>query len=273
MAGVRNSYELKLMRKSGEIAAKALKRALEAVKVGTTELEVDKIAEREIYKLGGDLSYKTVPGYKYATCIAVNEQMVHSIPTDRKFISGDLVSIDLAVMYKGWHTDCAWSVLVSEQGTRQRRGSPEAAGDSEQSEKTRFLKAGEEALWDGVKQAIDGNRVGDISSAIQKTVEGAGFSVVRSLVGHGVGRSLHEDPQIPGVGKAGTGPVLKSGMSLAIEVIYAKGASDVVLEQDGWTYQTADKSWGGLFEMTVIVGKERAEILTDWHQVRQFYGL
>lgn len=252
MAGIRNSYELKLMRKSGEIAAKVLKRTLEAVKVGVSELEIDQVAEREIIKLGGDLSYKTVPGYKHATCITVNEQVVHGIPTTRKFISGDLVSIDLAVMFRGWHTDCAWSVLVSEQGT----------GDSEQSEKTRFLKVGEEALWDGVKQAIDGNRVGDISSAIQKTAEGSGFSVVRSLVGHGVGRSLHEDPQIPGVGRAGTGPVLKNGMSLAIEVIYAKGASDVVLEQDGWTYRTADKSWGGLFEMTVIVSKERPEILT-----------
>lgn len=252
MAGIRNSYELKLMRKSGEIAAKVLKRALEAVKVGVSELEIDQVAEREIIKLGGDLSYKTVPGYKHATCITVNEQVVHGIPTTRKFISGDLVSIDLAVMFRGWHTDCAWSVLVSKQGT----------GDSEQSEKTRFLKVGEEALWDGVKQAIDGNRVGDISSAIQKTAEGSGFSVVRSLVGHGVGRSLHEDPQIPGVGRAGTGPVLKNGMSLAIEVIYAKGASDVVLEQDGWTYRTADKSWGGLFEMTVIVSKERPEILT-----------
>jgi len=245
MSRLRNSYELKLMRKSGEIAAKALKRALKAVKVGVSELEVDKATEEEIIKLGGDLSYKTVPGYKYATCITVNEQVVHGIPTERKFREGDLVSVDLAVMYKGWHTDCAWSILIGKDP-----------------EKEKFLRVGKQALWEGISKATVGNRIGDISSAIQETVEGAGYSVVRSLVGHGVGKSLHEDPEIPGFGQKSTGIVLKSGMSLAIEVIYTKGAKDVVLAEDGWTYRTADKSWGGLFEMTVIVGKDRPEILT-----------
>ncbi len=243
----RNTYEQSLMRKSGIIAAKALKRAVEAIKVGVTELEVDEIAKREVIKLGGDLSYKTVPGYKYATCITVNEQVVHGIPTDRKFESGDMVSVDLAVMYKGWHTDCAWSVLVGKD-----------------SRKDKFLKTGEEALWLGIAQAVGSNRVGDISAAIQTKVEGAGYAVVRSLVGHGVGRRLHEDPEIPGFGEAGRGPVLKSGMSLAIEVIYTAGSPDVVLEEDGWTFSSSDKSWGGLFEMTVIVGKKEAEVLTDW---------
>lgn len=252
----RNAYEQKLMRKSGEIAAKALKRALKTIKVGVTELEVDKVAEEEIIKLGGDLSYKTVPGYKFATCITVNEQVVHGIPTNRKFESGDLVSVDLAVVYKGWHTDCAWSILVSEQGT----------GNREQSEKAKFLKVGEEALWLGIRQALDGNRVGDISSAIQERIEKDGYSVVRSLVGHGIGRSLHEDPEIPGFGKKGSGPVLKNGMSLAIEVIYNKGSSDVALDEDGWTFKTVDNSWGGLFEMTIIVGKKEAEVLTDWRK-------
>lgn len=242
------------MRKSGEIAAKALKLALELIKAGVTELEVDEIVKKEIYRLGGDLSYKTVPGYKYATCITVNEQVVHGIPTDRKFEAGDLVSIDLAVVYKGWHTDCAWSVLVRQQVTGNRL-------QEEEEEKKKFLQTGEEALWEGIKQAVPGNRVGDISNAIQIKVEGAGYQVVRSLVGHGVGRSLHEDPEIPGFGEKGTGPVLKSGMSLAIEVIYAKGSKDVVLEKDGWTFSSADKSWGGLFEMTVIVGRE-PEVLT-----------
>lgn len=241
----RNSYELSLMRKSGIIAAKALKVSLEAVKIGATGLEVDKAAEKEIYAQGGDLSYKTVPGYKFATCITVNEGVVHGIPTDRKFVDGDLVSIDLAVMYKGWHTDCAWSILVGKDP-----------------EKEKFLQAGEQALRAGISQATAGNRVGDISSAIQETVEGAGYNVVRSLVGHGVGRSLHEDPEIPGFGKKGTGAVLKSGMTLAIEVIFTAGLPEVVLGSDGWTYETADKSWGGLFEMTVIVGKEKAEGLT-----------
>lgn len=245
----RNRYELELMRKSGKIASSALKKAIETIKIGVTELEVDQVARDEIYRLGGDLSYKSVPGYKYATCITVNEQVVHGIPTERKFEAGDLVSIDLAVMYKGWHTDCAWSVLVKEKGKSEK-------------EKEKFLKTGEEALWEAVAQAVLGNRVGDISNAIQTKVEGAGYSVVRSLVGHGVGKSLHEEPEIPGFGRKGDGPLLKKDMTIAIEVIYAMGKHEVVLEQDGWTFSTADKSMGGLFEMTVIVGKEKAEVLT-----------
>ncbi len=240
---VRNSYELKLMKESGRIAGSALKKALQSVKAGITGLEIDKIAEKEIYRLGGDLSYKTVPGYKFATCITVNEQVVHGLPTDRKLMSGDLVSIDLAVEYKGWHTDCAWSVMVG--GGREE-----------------FLEVGEQALKDGILQATMGNRVGDISAAIQSRVEGAGYSVVESLVGHGVGKSLHEKPEIPGVGVKNTGPYLKNGMTLAIEVIYTKGSYEVVLDKDGWTYSTADKSWGGLFEMTVLVGKKEALVLT-----------
>lgn len=257
MGRIRNSYELKLMRKSGVIAANALKSALAAIKPGVSGLEVDKIAEGETIRLGGSLSYKTVPGYKYATCITVNEQVVHGIPTERKFVDGDLVSVDLAVMYKGWHTDCAWSVLVGESVDQSVSGS----------EKKKFLKIGEQALWDGIKNATSGKRVGDISSAVQGKVEGTGYSVVRSLVGHGVGKSLHEEPEIPGFGERGTGVVLKSGMGLAIEVIYNAGLSDVLLEEDGWTYKTADKSLAGLFEMTVIVGKDEAEVLTDWRKV------
>lgn len=235
------------MRESGRIASSALKKAIETIKIGVSEIEVDKAAEEEIYTLGGDLSYKSVPGYKFATCITVNDQVVHGMPTERKFVMGDLVSVDLAVCYKGWHTDCAWSILLGED-----------------KEKELFLETGKKALWEAVAQATDGNRVGDISHAIQTKVEGEGYSVVRSLVGHGVGRKLHEDPEIPGFGEKNTGPILKSGMTLAIEVIYTKGKHDVILENDGWTFSTVDKSWGGLFEMTVIVGSQRVEKLTKF---------
>lgn len=248
----RNRYEIDLMRKSGKIAAKALKKALDRVKIGVSELEVDNIVKEEIYKLEAELSYKSVPGYKFASCITVNEQVVHGIPTERKFIAGDLVSVDLAVEYKGWHTDCAWSVLVEDGSLKLE----------DRKEKEKFLEVGEEALKDGIAKALDGNRVGDISNAIGSKVDSGGYSVVRSLVGHGVGRSLHEEPEIPGFGEKNSGPILKAGMSLAIEVIYAKGKYEVVLQNDGWTYETKDKSWGGLFEMTVIVGKGRAEVLT-----------
>lgn len=250
MGIIKNRYELSLMRKSGVIAASALKKALGSTKVGMSGLDLDKIAQNEIFKLGGDLSYRTIPGYQFATCVTVNEQVVHGVPTDRKFREGDLVSVDLAVQYRGWHTDCAWTILV------------QSVKGKVQSGKEKFLKVGQQALWDGISQAVEGNSVGDISSAIQEKIEGAGYCVVKTLVGHGIGRRLHEAPEIPGYGKPGTGMILKTGMALAIEVIYARGNSEVVLEKDGWTYSTVDKSWGGLFEMTVLVGKEKAEVLT-----------
>ncbi len=239
------------MRQSGKISALALKKAIENIKVGVSGLEVDELVRKEVIKAGGDLSYKTVPGYKWASCITINEQVVHGIPTERKFEKGDLVSVDLASMYKGWHTDTAWSILI----------------DGDDKEKKKFLEAGEQALWLGVDQAVDGNKIGDISHAIQTKIEAEGYKVVRSLVGHGVGRRLHEDPEVPGYGEKGEGVNLKSGMTLAIEVIYTMGTKDVVLQEDGWTFSSADNSLAGLFEMTVIVGKDKAEVLTDWRRI------
>ncbi len=251
MVYIKSTKEQDLMRQSGKIAAKALKASLEAAKPGVSGLELDKIAAEMIYSNKGDLSYKTVPGYKWATCVTLNEQVVHGIPTERKIEEGDLVSVDLAAMYEGWHTDTAWTVLVGK--------------DDE--DKSRFLKVGEEALFLGIKQAVEGNTIGDISSAIQERVENqAGYHVVRSLVGHGVGKKLHEDPQVPGYGKKGTGLLLEEGMTLAIEVIYAKGTGKVALDDDGWTYSSADGSLSGLFEMSVLVKKKEAEILTDWRK-------
>ncbi|OGE14778.1 type I methionyl aminopeptidase [Candidatus Daviesbacteria bacterium RIFCSPHIGHO2_12_FULL_37_11] len=247
--------ELEHMRESGKISALALNAALEAIKPGISAKDIDKLVEEEIYRKGGDLSYKTVPGYKWATCITFNEQVVHGIPTDRKVKEGDLVSVDLAVSYKGWHTDCAWSVLVDGGKIEDRR------------RKIEFLRIGKEALRLGIKEAKSGNTVGDIGAAIQKKVEVEEYHVVRALVGHGVGKALHEEPEIPGYGVSGTGSLLIEGMTLAIEVIYAEGTPDVILEKDGWTYSTEDGSLSGLFEMTVVVGKKEAKILTDWRKV------
>lgn len=251
MVRSRTQEQLELMRKSGQVSAKALKASIEAIKVGATGLEIDKVAEKAMYQAGGDLSYKTVPGYKWATCINFNEGVVHGIPTEREVKEGDLVSVDLAATYKDWHTDCAWTVLIGEGDERRKK----------------FLAVGEEALWLGLKQAVAGHTVGDIGAAIQEKVEGSGYHVVRTLVGHGVGEKLHEDPQIPGYGKKGTGLMLEEGMTLAIEVIYGEGSGEVVQDKDGWTYRTEDGSLGGLFEMTVVVGKDKAEVLTDWRKV------
>lgn len=241
----RSKEELKLMRKSGDVSAKALKKVIKAVKSGVSLVDLDLLAEKEIKSSGGQISFQTVDNYKWTTCLTVNDEVVHGIPRDIKLKVGDILGIDLGAIYKGWHTDAAWSVVVDK-------------------EPNHFLKIGEQALWEGIDKAVERNRIGDISEAIQKRVEGAGYSIVRSLIGHGVGRELHEEPEVPGYGKAGTGLSLVAGMTLAIEVIYTAGKGDVKLAEDGWTYVSSDHSTGGLFEMTVIVGKDKPEVLTDW---------
>jgi methionyl aminopeptidase len=243
----RTKEQLELMRISGEITAKALKKVLAAVKDGVSLKQLDDIAQAEIKGLGGEISFQTVDDYQWATCLTLNDEVVHGIPRNITIKTGDKLSIDIGALYKGWHTDAAWSVIVGK-------------------EPSLFLMAGEKALWQAINQAVDGNRVGDISQALQTTIEGAGCSVVRTLVGHGVGRELHEDPQIPGIGKKDTGPLLKAGQTIAIEAIYTEGRHEVVTDKDGWTIRTKDGSLGGLFEMSVIVGKERAEVLTDWRK-------
>lgn len=248
----RTQEQLKLIRESGAVSAHALRYVLGAVSEGVSGLELEKIAYEEIKKRGGKIAFSTVDDYKWATCITINEGVVHGIPNDRKLVRGDLVSIDLGSIYKGWFSDTAWSVVVG------------GGGDEE---KDKFLSVGEEALWIGISKAVVGNTIGDISYAIQEKVEGAGYSIVQSLVGHGIGKSLHEEPEVPGFGRKGKGLVLEKGMTLAIEVIYTQGSGKVVLEHDGWTISSADKSWGGLFEMTVIVGEREAEVLTDWRKV------
>lgn len=255
MVKSRSEQELKLMQQSGFITARALKKALGSIKVGITGLQLDQIAEGEIKQNGGLLAFPTVDDYKWSTCITVNEQVVHGIPTDKAIQAGDIVSIDVGAIYKGWFTDAAWSILIPSDN------------DQQDQQRKHFLQIGEDALWAGIKQAVDGNRIGDISAAIQQKVELGGYSVVRSLIGHGVGKELHEAPEVPGYGKPKTGMILKEGMTIAIEVIYNEGSSEVVLDKDGWTIISADGSMAGLFEMSVVIGKKFAKVLTDWRKI------
>ncbi len=240
--------QLKLMRKSGQISAYALKKVIKAIKPGVNLLTLETIAEEEIVKRGGKPSFMTVEGYKWTTCITVNNEVVHGIPRDYIVRDGDKISVDLGTVYKGWHTDTAWSVIAG-------------------GEQSKFLKVGEKAMWDGITQAVSGSTIGDISNAIQTEVEGAGYSVVRSLVGHGVGQELHEDPEVPGIGRKGVGLVLEPGMTLAIEAIYTEGDGEVEVAKDDWTIVSKDNTLGGLFEMSIIVKDKKAEVLTDWRSI------
>lgn len=243
--------EINCLRESGRISSFALKKAIDASQIGVSLIEIDKITENEILRLGGQPSFKTVPGYFWTTCLTVNEEVVHGIPRDIRLKDGDVLNIDLGAVYKGWHTDCAWTIIIGE-------GDPQ---------KKRFLAIGEETLWKTIAKACEGNQIGDLSATIQGNIESAGYSVVKSLAGHGVGKKHHEDPVIPEYGQRKTGMSLKSGMSLAIEVIYTEGKGDIYQKDDHWTLASVDNSLGGLFEMSVIVGKTKPEVLTDWRKV------
>lgn len=254
MINLKTKKEIEIMRKGGEILAEVLFEVLKHAKVGVSELELDRLAERLILEKGGEPGFKKVKGYKYTICISTNEVVVHGIPTNYKLQENDVVGIDCGVYYKGFHTDMAQTVRIKDEGLRIK-----------DDEVDRFLRAGERAMWEGIRVAKFGNRIGDISKTIQDIVEGQGYSVVRSLIGHGVGRELHEEPEVPGFLSESVlkTPLLKEGMTLAIEVIYNMGKSDVVYSNnDGWTIKTKDGSLSGLFERTIAIASRDTIVLT-----------
>lgn len=245
---VKRSEEIEIMKVSGKIAAVALKKVLENVRPGVSCIKLDKIARQEIESQGASSSFMTVDDYKWTICTTLNDQVVHGIPTETQLKDGDILGIDIGALYKGYHSDLAISVPVGKIT----------------SDKQKFLEVGRKTLKEAIAKAKPGAKVGDISQTIQKGVEGAGYSVVKNLTGHGVGRELHEDPMIPGFGKAGSGLEIKEGMTLAIEVIYAQGSGEVKLENDNWTIATQDGSLGGLFEQTIAVTKSGPIVLTPY---------
>lgn len=241
--------EIKLMHHGGHILATVLGEVMAAVKPGVTELDLDRLAERRIRELGGEPGFMKVEGYKHTICMSTNDVVVHGIPTDYAFKEGDVVGVDCGVFYKGWHTDMSDSTIVG-KGTDVTK---------------KFLAVGKTALDRAIEQAVIGNNVGHISKMIQDIVEKEnGYSVVRSLIGHGVGRDLHEEPEVPGYlhGKVEKTPKLKEGMTIAVEVIYNLGSHDVVLDQDHWTIRTADGKIAGLYERTIAITKDGPLMLT-----------
>ncbi len=258
MISIKTEKEIDTMRIGGKILADVLFAVLDAAKPGVTEVELDVMADRLICAAGGYPGFKKVAGYKHATCISLNDVVVHGVPTARKLVHGDVFGIDCGVYYKGFHTDMSQTLRVKSQNSNLKTQNKKDAVDV-------FLETGKKALEEAIKQAKPGNRIGHISGTIQKIVEGGGYSVVRSLIGHGVGRELHEDPEVPGylVGKLEKTPLLKVGMTIAIEVIYNMGKKDVVYaNDDGWTIKTSDGSMSGLFERTVAITENGPIILT-----------
>ena len=255
MISLKTKEEIAIMRTGGKILAEVLQEVIENAKIGISELELDRMAEKLILRKGGEPGFKKVEGYKHTICISTNDIVVHGVPTNYKLKEGDIVGIDCGVYYKGFHTDMAQTVRVKNEKLKNKSSD----------EVDKFLDIGEKAMWNGIKAAKEGQRVGNISKAIQETVEGQGYSVVRSLIGHGVGKDLHEDPEIPGFldGSISRTALLKKGMTIAIEAIYNMGKSDIVYSgNDGWTIKSKDGSLSGLFERTIVIAGQGPEVLT-----------
>ncbi len=245
---LKSPEEIERLRVSNRIVANALAQVVKAVKPGVSTDELDRLAEDLIHEAGATPAFKGYRGYPRTLCTSINEEVVHGIPSpDRKLQEGDILSIDVGVRYEGYYGDTAVTIGVGQI-------SPEAR---------QVMEVTQEALHRGIGCARASNRLFDISSAIQRCAEGAGFSVVRQFVGHGIGASLHEEPQVPNFGKPGQGPRLSAGMVLAIEPMVNRGGSDVRLLSDKWTAVTADGSLSAHFEHTILVAEDGAEILSQ----------
>lgn len=254
MIHIKSKKEIEIMETGGHILADVLGQVVDAIKPGMTELELDLLAEKLILEKGAAPGFKKVRGYHHTVCMSTNDAVVHGIPGNYRFKEGDVVGVDCGVYYKGFHTDMAETKVV--QGSKFKV----------QNSIEKFLEVGKIALDAGIAQAVAGNRVGHISKAIQDIVEKEhGYSIVRSLIGHGVGRDLHEEPEVPGYlhGSIEKTPLLKEGMTIAVEVIYNMGGKEVVLDEDGWTIRTEDGSLAGLFERSILITGKSPVILTS----------
>ncbi len=244
---IKTDKETAAMRESGRMLATILELMRKECVSGLTPLDMSRIARQELKKLGGEPAFLGFYGYPDIICISVNDQVQHSIPNDRPFEPGDIVNFDFGVTHKGMITDAGISVCVDDKTT------PDTA---------RLLKGTERALNEALGVVRQGRRVGDISAVIERTLRKNRLGIVRELVGHGVGYELHEEPEIPNYGQAGRGPVLKAGMTIAIEPITTLGNPAIVQAPDGWTLLTVDHSWSAQFEHTVLVTATGCEILT-----------
>ena len=242
----KSEQEIEAMAQAGRVVADTLALIGEGLRSGMTTQELDELAEEYIRSQGGTPTFKGYHGFPASICASPNSMVVHGIPGEYRVEDGDLLSIDVGVTLNGFVADSAYTFAVGD------------VGDDAQ----RLLEVGQTALEAGIVEARAGNRIGDISNAVQRTVEEARFSVVKSLVGHGIGRSMHEEPQIPNWGEPGRGPLLAPGMTLAIEPMITAGGSEVVVAEDRWSISTDDGSLSAHFEHTVAVTDGEPRILT-----------
>ncbi len=250
MINLKSDKEIAIMAEGGKRLKTVVKDLLPLIKAGITTKEIDDKAEKLINKQGGESSFKTVPGYLFSTCTPINEQIVHTKPCDRILKEDDVLTLDIGMLYKGWHTDYAITKVVEKQNKDEKIN--------------KFLKIGEKTLYLAIKKAQIGNRLGHISEVIEKEITGNGYFIIKELTGHGIGKKLHEDPYVFGfvdqpINKS---LLIKKGLVIAIEIIYAMGTDAMIYEKDNWSIITKDRSLSACFEHTIAVTDQGPIILT-----------
>ncbi|MDD4822651.1 MAG: type I methionyl aminopeptidase [Bacteroidales bacterium] len=256
MIFLKTEHEIDLLRESNQLVGKTLCELAKIIRPGITTLYLDQIAEefiRDNKAIPGFLGYN---GFPYTLCVSVNENVVHGFPSNYVLKDGDVVSIDCGTILNGYYGDSAYTFCVGEVDSQVMK----------------LLKTTKESLYLGIEKAVEGNRIGDIGHAIQTYCESNGYSVVRELVGHGVGRKMHEDPEVPNYGRSGSGPLLKKGMVIAIEPMICLGKRQIVIENDGWTVRTKDRLPAAHFEHTIAIGSKKAEILSSFEFLEKELG-
>lgn len=256
MIFLKTDEEIELMRESNRLVGMTLGEVAKHIKPGVTTLHLNNIAEEFIRSHGAIPSFLGYNGFPYSLCISVNENVVHGFPSEYILKDGDIISVDCGTEKNGFCGDSAYTFCV---------------GEVSEDVKT-LLRTTKESLYEGIAKAVEGNRVGDIGEAVQTYCERRGFSVVRELVGHGIGRKMHESPEVPNYGKRGTGPLLKKGMCIAIEPMINQGSKNVVFESDGWTVRTKDHKMSAHFEHTVAIREGKADILSTFEFVESVLG-
>jgi methionyl aminopeptidase len=247
MDQIKTDAEIKIMREGGKILATILKETSQAIVAGMTTKDVSKIASQSLKKLGGEPAFLGYGGFPDIICVSVNDEVVHGIPGNKIIKDGDIVSLDFGVKYLGMVTDAACSLIV---------------GGESSALKDKIISVTERSLYAGISVVKAGAHVGDIGASVQSVLESEGLGVVRDLIGHGVGHALHESPNVPNYGVAGTGPILRAGMTIAIEPMSTLGSYKIYTADDGWTVCTLDGSLSAHFEHTILVTNSGSDILT-----------
>jgi methionyl aminopeptidase len=255
MIQYKTSEEVQLIKESADILGRAHGEVAKFIKEGVKTSFLDKVAEEFIRDHQAVPSFKGYNGFPASLCISVNEVIVHGFPSEYELKDGDIISVDCGVFHQGFHSDSAYTYPIGEV-------SPSVKA---------LLKATRDSLYLGIEQAVVGNRIGDIGFSIQKFVEAKGYTVVRELVGHGLGKKLHEAPEVPNYGKKGSGILLKAGMVIAIEPMINLGTRNIVQERDGWTIRTADRKPSAHYEHTVAILEDKTEVLTTHKYIEEVF--